>query len=147
MKIRLATLSDAAAIAHLAGQLGYPASATQMENRLGNLLGVAGNAVFVAEGGDGDILGWTHVFVSHRLTSGPVAELGGLVVEELSRSARVGTALMEAAEAWARDQGCATLRVRSNVVRRRAHEFYHRLGYSRTKRQSVLEKPLLPPAD
>ena len=147
MKIRLATILDAAAMAPLAGQLGYPASASDIAERLSNLVGKEGNVVIVAEDGDGFIAGWTHVFVSHRLTSGPVAELGGLVVNEECRSAGVGTAIMEAAEEWARAQGCGTLRVRSNIVRKRAHDFYKKLGYSRKKQQSVLEKMLPLPTD
>jgi GNAT superfamily N-acetyltransferase len=143
MNIRLATISDAIYIARLAEQLGYPTTELEMEERLKGLLGRAGNAVIVAESADGAVVGWAHVHASHRLMSRPSAELGGLVVDETSRSKGVGKALMEAVERWAANQGYDTLRVKSNVVRKRAHDFYYRLGYNRTKQQSVLEKRLI----
>jgi len=34
------------------------------------------------------------------------------------------------------------VRVRSNVVRERAHRFYERLGFVEVKKQKVLDKPL-----
>ena len=47
-----------------------------------------------------------------------------------------------AAEAWARERGCLAVRVRSNVVRERAHAFYRREGFREIKTQQVLEKEL-----
>jgi hypothetical protein len=35
------------------------------------------------------------------------------------------------------------MRVRSNVIRERAHEFYKREGYAEKKRQVVFEKSLV----
>ena len=43
---------------------------------------------------------------------------------------------------WARAQGFASMRVRSNVIRERAHRFYEREGYARIKAQAVFRKPL-----
>jgi hypothetical protein len=48
--------------------------------------------------------------------------------------------LLAAAEAWAREQGFASMRVRSNVLRERAHRFYLREGYLEKKRQAVFLK-------
>jgi len=48
-----------------------------------------------------------------------------------------------AAEQWARVHGFALMRVRSNVVRERAHRFYEREGYARVKTQAVFRKALM----
>ena len=50
--------------------------------------------------------------------------------------------LMEEAEQWARDKGCRSVRLRSNVVRAEAHAFYERLGYSVFKTQKNYRKML-----
>jgi GNAT superfamily N-acetyltransferase len=47
---------------------------------------------------------------------------------------------VSAAETWAAKRGAKRLRVRSNVMRERAHRFYERLGYTITKRQAVFDK-------
>ena len=77
-----------------------------------------------------------------QLEDAPFAELAGLVVDDAVRGAGVGAALLNAAEAWARSEGFATMRVRSNVVRERAHRFYEREGYERIKAQAVFRKAL-----
>lgn len=46
------------------------------------------------------------------------------------------------AQDWARGQGMTRLRVRSNVIRGRAHRFYLRLGFERVKSQAVFDKSL-----
>ena len=71
-----------------------------------------------------------------------MAEIGGLVVDAGHRSAGIGRALVEAAESWARSEGYAGMRVRSNVIRKRAHAFYERLGYRCTKTQGHFVKDL-----
>jgi ribosomal protein S18 acetylase RimI-like enzyme len=99
------------------------------------------HAVLVAEDG-GLLVGWIHVVVSHSLLTERRAEIAGLVVDEPHRSRGIGQALMEKAEAWARQQGCGSVRLHSNVLRTRAHAFYERLGYRVTKLQKAFRKEL-----
>ena len=140
--IREALESDARAIAALTGQLGYPASPSEIEGRLDWIK--RDGHVFVAEIG-GAVIGWVHIHEAHFLESPAHAEIGGLVVEENHRGSGVGTELMAAAERWAVAMGYTTVRVRSNVIREAAHRFYKRSGYSETKRQAVFVKDVGPP--
>ena len=98
--------------------------------------------VFVAVDSESRVVGWTHVVERFHLEDEPFVELAGLVVDESARSVGVGATLLRAAESWAREQGHDRLRVRSNVVRERAHCFYAREGYAERKRQIVFDKPL-----
>ncbi|HVT32598.1 MAG TPA: GNAT family N-acetyltransferase, partial [Rhodanobacteraceae bacterium] len=98
--------------------------------------------VLVAEDAEGRVVGWLHVASRAQLTEDACAEILGLVVAERSRSAGTGAALVRAAEAWARSEGCAGIRVRSRDTRERAHRFYERHGFARVKSQLVLAKPL-----
>jgi GNAT superfamily N-acetyltransferase len=146
MRCREAVASDVPALAELAGELGYPSSAEQVGERFRRLLDHPElHGVFVAEGADGVAAAWVHVFVSLRLESEPFAEIGGLVVGAASRGGGVGVAMVRCAEAWARGRGLARLRVRSNVIRERAHRFYERVGFARLKEQVVLVKELRAP--
>jgi GNAT superfamily N-acetyltransferase len=88
------------------------------------------------------LAGWIQISVSRIFESPSFAEIAGLVVDEARRSEGVGPRLLRAAEDWARARGCRAVRVRSNVVRERAHAFYEREGYGRIKVQQVFEKPI-----
>lgn len=137
--IREAGPSDAAGIAALSGQLGYPAAEDEIRGRLESILTGNDGLVLVAEI-DGAAAGWMHVSGARTVEQVACAEVRGLVVDEAMRGRGVGRALMAAAERWARDEGYALVRVRSNVIRDGAHRFYRRLGYDETKRQAVFAK-------
>jgi GNAT superfamily N-acetyltransferase len=142
MTLRDARSSDAAVVAALSIQLGYPMRPEEAEARLAALQATDDNAVLVAESEDGVVIGWIHVFGQLLLETGAFAEIAGLVVDEAWRGRGTGAALVEAAAEWAARRGYGTLRVRSNVVRERAHAFYERLGFARSKTQAVFVRPL-----
>jgi GNAT superfamily N-acetyltransferase len=137
--IRAARLADSARIAVLTEQLGYPATETEIRNRLTTLSAREDHAFYVAEV-DGEVAGWIGVRTDLSLEGGGYAEIVGLVVDDRRRGKGLGEDLVHAAEAWARGRGATKLRVRSNVIRERAHKFYERLGYTVTKRQVIFDK-------
>lgn len=138
-RIRPARVTDAAEIARLAGELGYPASQPDMQARLAEVLARPEHHVLVAESG-GALLGWAAAEIRTLLVSGRKAELMGLVVATQARRLGVGKTLVEAIQRWGAEQGCDRLTVRSNVARTESHPFYERLGYARTKTQHVYLK-------
>src|SRR5271154_4405587 len=140
--IRRARASDAFRLAELSGQLGYPTTAGEMAKRLRRLKPASQNALFVAESPSAGVVGWAHVSVTHLVEVGTRAELNGLIVAEDQRSLGAGARLLKAAEDWAREHGCPSMSVRSNVIRDRAHKFYERQGYEHYKTQKAFRKPL-----
>lgn len=150
IRIRPVAADDAVDLARLCTQLGFPATETQVARRLKRLDADDSVAVLVAEGShDANtpsprVIGWIEVGLRHELVNDGDAEILGLVVDEACRSRGVGRRLVQAAERWAAAQGQSQLRVRSNVGRSRAHEFYRWLGFDETKRQAVFRKMLRP---
>jgi len=142
VRIRRARPTDAANLAALSGQLGYPTSPRQMVARLKDALRSKTSACFVAENSGGSLLGWAHVSVTPLLEVDRRAELNGLIVEENARSSGVGARLLEEAEKWAKKMRCTGMSVRSNVLRERAHSFYLREGYEHYKTQKAFRKAL-----
>ena len=140
--IRVATPADAEELAKLSGQLGYPSDARTIVRRLDGVTSHHAGVVLVAVDPQGVPAGFAHVEPRRPLIAEPFAELAALVVSETARGQRVGSALLVAAEAWAREQGFASMRVRSNILRERAHRFYLREGYVEKKRQAVFLKQL-----
>lgn len=142
LKIRRAKSSDAARLAELSGQLGYPSTAAQIRARLPGIKAASDHAVLVAESGNGGVIGWLHVSRQPLLEMEIRGEVNTLVVAEGQRSLGAGARLLAAAEEWARKRGCKSMSVRSNVIRERAHKFYERNGYEHYKTQKSFRKPL-----
>ena len=141
--IRKAKVSDAAAIAQLSGELGYPVDAEPMAERLTRFLGHAEQAVLVAE--TDRVIGWIHA-ADHEVLEHPLrCEIWGLVVAEGQRGLGVGRQLVNAVEQWARHRGLTEISVRSNVIRAESHPFYERIGFNRYKTQHAYRKPLTLP--
>jgi len=134
-------MEDAAEIAQLAGELGYPATAQEIAARLALLLPQSHQHVMVAES-DSTLHGW--IAVERRLTleSGERIEIVGLIVSAASKRGGIGRALVAEAERWALVQGFDSIAVRSNAARTESHPFYEPLGYVRRKTQHAYRKPL-----
>lgn len=138
---RRATARDAAEIARLAGELGYPTTPEQAADRLAAVLADARHVVCVT--GDPDRLaGWIHAAVQPSLDSDACVEILGLVVDGTTRGRGIGAALLAAVREWAAGTGLGELRVRSNVVRAGAHRFYEREGFVVKKTQKVFAQAL-----
>lgn len=140
--IRGANLADAAEIARLSAQLGYPADVELFAGRLERIVRLPTHAVLVREGAGGRLAGF--IGLERRLTieSGDTAEVVGLVVDVDARRGGAGRSLVAAGEDWARAHGLRELFLRSNVVRPEAHAFYPALGFERSKTQHVYRKAL-----
>ena len=130
--VRAPTSADAAAIAELLDQLGYPASAADVTARLERLDAFSYATVLVAEH-DRRIVGLVtgHVFPSIHATP-IVGWLTTLVVHSDAHGLGIGRTLAAAVEGWARQQGAVRISVTSGKQRAAAHAFYERIGYERT---------------
>jgi GNAT superfamily N-acetyltransferase len=140
--IRKVRATDAARLAELSTQLGYPVGTREMAGRLKLVLREKKAACFVADEKSAGVVGWIHVSTMTLVEVPPRAEVNGLVVDERIRSQGAGWALLQAAEVWARKHRCKYMSVRSNVIRDRAHAFYERHNYEHHKTQKAFRKPL-----
>ena len=139
--IRKILPSDAASAARLSGELGYPATPEVMQQRIIQLADCPNHEVYVACVGSA-VVGWIDLGVTHHLQSEPYVEIGGLVVADGARSKGIGGLLVSFGEDWARKRGVRRVVVRSRISRERAHVFYERAGYTRSKTSAVFEKSL-----
>ena len=134
--------TDYCRMAELAGQLGYESTEGQIRARVRDMQDSCQYSIYVAELPRGRLAGWIGAYVFRAVEVDKCVEISGLVVDQQVRSRGIGTLLLEAVEQWARTQRCDAISVRSNVTRDRAHRFYERNGYSRTKTQDTLCKRL-----
>jgi GNAT superfamily N-acetyltransferase len=139
--IRPAAESDAEPIARLSTELGYPADAQAIRQRLHTLLDSRNDRVIVALD-SGEVVGWLQAHASHVLESGFRVEIVGLIVSPTVRRRGVGRDLVAEAERWAGSLGAEVVVVRSNAKRTESHSFYPALGYTADKTQVVYRKAL-----
>jgi GNAT superfamily N-acetyltransferase len=140
LQIRAAEEADAAALAALSGELGYPSTTEQVMSRL-RLLQAHERTILVAQAGN-EVAGFIDVHVQRVVESEPYGEVGGLVVGAAYRRSGVGAALFEAAADWSRQRGLPRVVIRVGSERRGAHEFYPAIGCRVAKDQRVYEYPL-----
>lgn len=137
LTIREAQLDDAAAVASLLGELGYPNSAGFVAEKLRELLASRDDKVLVAAT-DGAAVGVGHVHAAAMFHApGKLGRVMALVVAEEYRRRGAASALLAALEEWARTAGCTKMEITSGVHRDGAHEFYERLGYKEKPRRFV----------
>jgi GNAT superfamily N-acetyltransferase len=140
--IRPVTGEDAAAVAALSRQLGYPVSAEVVAARLERLLGRDDQLVLAAVADDGTLAGWIHAADQDLVESARRCEILGLVVDGRRRRGGVGRRLVTEVERWATSRGLRQMSVRSNVTRAESHPFYEAQGYVRLKTQQVYRKAI-----
>jgi GNAT superfamily N-acetyltransferase len=134
-------MADASAIAQLTSELGYDLTEGQATDRLSRILLRNDHQCFVADR-DGRAVGWVHGVYAEHVDAEPFVMIGGLVVDRNLRRTGIGRALMDHAEAWARERGCSMVRLSSSAPRSAAHRFYEALGYTNIKTQFSFIKPL-----
>ena len=100
-----------------------------------SLAGVA----FVAAEAD-RVVGFVTVTERKHFTGVAEAYVGELAVTEKAEGRGIGRALMDAAEAWARDRGLERISLDTGAANAGARGFYARLGYAETDVR--LSKPL-----
>lgn len=129
LTVRSAVAGDAAAVALLLGQLGYPMATMEAVSRLNR----EGARVILAEAA-GEALGLLELTVQLQITHArPVARVTAMVVRDSARRRGVGRRLMERAAELARAGGCEGIELTSGLQpeRQDAHRFYKALGYER----------------
>ncbi|MFC0628485.1 GNAT family N-acetyltransferase [Kribbella deserti] len=137
MRIRPAESADAAPIASLLDELGYPQDGVQsVEARLKTFADNPASMVLVAEQAveqateAAELLGVIAVHVSPFFEKdGSWARIVALVVADQARGRGIGAELVAAAEAFAIERGCSRMEVTSSDRRARAHDFYLARGY------------------
>ena len=134
------TSADAAGVAALLSELGYPTTTAQAAARLELLAAEPATKVLVAEMASGELAGLAGVRAENLLEHDrPAARLIALVVAERFRRQGVASGLVEAAEAGARALGCTRIVLTSADRREDAHAFYLAAGYEQTGRRFAKE--------
>lgn len=141
IRIRPATLGDAAALAHLLTQLGYPNTADEVHARMSCFRDGADAALVACSGDTVYGLAALH-FIPLLQRDGHVLRVTAFVIDKSTRRAGIGSELLNACERHAIACGAERVEITSADSRVEAHEFYVGRGYAREGQRFT--KPLVP---
>ena len=135
--IRDAQQNDAAAVAQLLDELGYPNTPEFALAKIKKLSGRRRDRVLIAEK-DSRVVGILSLHIMPLLhKKGDLCRVSALVVRQENRGQYVGCRLMEMAETYARVNNCSCIEITSGDQRLEAHEFYHKIGYIKASKRFV----------
>lgn len=130
--IRECRISDAGRICELNKVLGYDYPPEKTKQNLLAILKRPSDRIFVACVGE-TVAGYIQVCDYECCYMDSMKNIVGLVVDHSFQKSGVGKALLTATEDWAREQGCAGVRLHSGAERTEAHKFYEHCGYFHKK--------------
>lgn len=140
LHLRDMTPTDAAVYSRLMAVLGYPTSPDAARSRLEAILPDPDYHTFAVEW-NGEVCGFVGVRLGRIYELDErIAQVLVLVVDEEMQGKGIGTALLDRAEAWAKEQSAVGVSLVSGNHRLEAHRFYERRGYD--ARGKVFRKQL-----
>ncbi|RPF53232.1 GNAT family N-acetyltransferase [Aquisalibacillus elongatus] len=129
--IREANLSDVEELTKLMSELGYPTDAETMKQRYEAIDRHPDYHTLVFEH-NGTLLGMVGMLKAMRFEhDAPYVRIITMVVDSSERGHGIGKKLLNAAEEWAKSQGCQMINLNSGnrPERQKAHHFYERNGF------------------
>jgi aminoglycoside 6'-N-acetyltransferase I len=112
----------------------------------GNPPGALPLVVFVAEANDKSLVGFLEVGLrSHADSCNPTRPVGyveGWYVTDAHRNRGIGKQLLEAAEDWARSQGCTEMASDTQIDNELSQRVHQSLGYEIVERAILFRKAL-----
>lgn len=130
--LRGARPGDAPSLSLLLAQLGYPAGAEEIPERLIALGEFPRALALVAVDGENVVGLMTAHIIPAIHASEPVALLTTLVVADSHRGRGIGSRLVSEAERWGAGHGALRLSVTSGGQRVDSHRFYEQRNYQRS---------------
>lgn len=129
MQIRNMEVKDAAVVADLLEQMGYPNTQHFLPNRIEQMRQCDREALLVVEE-EGQVIAFISVhFIPQIALAGDFARISYFAVDQNIRSKGVGKFVEEHITALAITRGCDRIELHSHSRRTDAHRFYFRQGY------------------
>jgi ribosomal protein S18 acetylase RimI-like enzyme len=140
--LRDVEVDDSVRLAELADQLGYPCTNENIKERIKSYIKQNTRRIIVAEI-NGAVVGWTSLDLVEHFYVDSYVQISGLIVDKAYRGRGIGKKIIDEAKRWTKEKGCACLRLQANVIRKEAHRFYKREGFSILKQQYVFAVELV----
>jgi len=131
--IRIAIPEDAAAVADLIHQMGYPVSEPEAEMRIKQYSKPAYRLMLARQDGATVGLIALHIYEVLHLPA-PEGRVISFCVDEKVRGRGIGTSLLNEAEHFFKESGCYKIVLNCNLRRTDTHQYYINRGYQFTSK-------------
>ena len=136
-------ISDSKHVLNLSQQLGYTLSPVEFLDRFAQIQDRTDQDLWVAiDSADESAVGWIHLGTRLSLINPLATEVVALVVDEKYRGKGIGKLLMNLAISQAKEKKHPIIFLRSNIIRKEAHQFYVKLGFEQHKASYKFTLPL-----
>lgn len=143
--VRMAALTDAAAVAKLMTALWPQNSFEDMQNEAAEIIQSSADEIFICEA-SGEAIGFAHVSLRCDYVEGtsasPVGYLEGIYVDEAHRGNGAARALLSACEEWSRAKNCAEFASDCELLNIPSHAFHIKNGFEEANRIICFKKRL-----
>lgn len=137
MKIRTMEEKDAAVVADLLTQLGYPDTLDFLSAKIVNMRQDSREKLLVVEEQD-QVIGFISLSLIPQLAvRGDFMRISYFAVDAETRSKGIGKQVEDYVAALARQMGCDRIELHSHSRRTQAHDFYLRQGYEEVPKYFV----------
>lgn len=127
---------DAAQLVILLGQLGYPATHSQMLDKIQQHYSPTYKLLVAKQ--ENQTVGFIALHFYHAFHHpAPIGRITAFCVDETVRGTGIGSLLLTAAEECFEQQGCFKIEVTSNLKRSNTHEYYRLRSYTETSRHFI----------
>lgn len=138
--VRQAVISDAKDIYYInKTSLGYDYDLEKQKAKIQAVLNDSTQVIFVAETNN-KVVGYIHLVNYDVIYADNFKNCLGLAVDNDYKRNGIGSALLNQAETWAKENDAVGIRLCSGVEREKAHQFYQSQGYEVTKLQKNIKK-------
>ena len=138
--VRQAVISDAKDIYYInKTSLGYDYDLEKQKAKIQAVLNDSTQVIFVAETNN-KVVGYIHLVNYDVIYADNFKNCLGLAVDNDYKRNGIGSALLNQAEIWAKENDAVGIRLCSGVEREKAHQFYQSQGYEVTKLQKNIKK-------
>ena len=138
--VRQAVISDAKDIYYInKTSLGYDYDLEKQKAKIQAVLNDSTQVIFVAETNN-KVVGYIHLVNYDVIYADNFKNCLGLAVDNDYKRNGIGSALLNQAEIWAKENGAVGIRLCSGIEREKAHQFYQSQGYEVTKLQKNIKK-------
>ena len=138
--VRQAVITDAKDIYYInKTSLGYDYDLEKQKSKIEAVLNDSTQVIFVAETNN-KVVGYIHLVNYDVIYADNFKNCLGLAVDNDYKRNGIGSALLNQAEIWAKENGAVGIRLCSGVEREKAHQFYQSQGYEVTKLQKNIKK-------
>lgn len=136
-----ANIEDTRKMCELARQLGYICEEEVAKVKIESYLKDFKKTILLAK--SKEVVGWCTLSIIENFYMDDYVLLSGLIVDENIRGKGIGKLIIKEAEKWAISKGIYKIQLNANVVRKDAHEFYKKQGFTLKKEQYQFQKSLL----